>query len=435
MDNQPKDALVLDRRLYEERRLELKLSPERLATKAGVDRRTLDRIVSGRTASPQTVTMDAIAGALKVETAELWRLPQDLEKKSSPQPRSPQESCERAPTLPDDCLFDPWTPAIPPAFVGRLDILRAFESAAMDGRSVSLVGERRMGKSSILRTWAARAAVLGWPLRLLSGEGPEAADHRAFVAQLIAAAPAQPTAERSSSGSVDADGRDGVPESADGAADWLDAWCRAQAAVGADGVSATPNLQRRVPLVLLDEAEVFLQRADPRFLERLRGMITARKLRLVVATARELDSVYADLGRTSPFPNLLEFKRVALLDAPAARQLIARGGPHWRPDDPDWMLDWAGNHPFYLTLLARRLLEARREGRSREQALDAFRDEAETQLRLWWNGLDEPTRTLLQSAARGETVDTFRLRRRGLLTDDNRPLGRVMSVWLSETSN
>jgi transcriptional regulator with XRE-family HTH domain len=395
------------------------LGEKDLAERSGVDLRTIERIWDRTTGAPQWGTIKLFARALGVGPDALCLDCNDAATPSEPDPPETGHAKPAVGTAEPDLnegadLYNPWTPATPPAFVGRLDMLRALEAAAVDGRSVSLVGERRMGKSSILCTWAEWAAAQGWPVRLLSGEGPEAAGHSELLAQLLGTAAAAASA----------------PLSPDAAADRLDAWCRAQADACADAAGASRPAPG--PLLLLDEAESFLQRADPCFLTRLRGLITARRLRLVVATARELDQVYADLGRTSPFPNLLELRRVALLDAPAARQLIARGAAHWQPGDADWMLDWAGTHPFYLTLLARRLLEARRDGRPREHALDVFRDEAETQLRLWWNALDEPTRTLLHRVARGEAVDAFRLRRRGILTDDSRPLGRVMSAWLSE---
>ena len=69
----------------------------------------------------------------------------------------------------------------------------------------------------------------------------------------------------------------------------------------------------------------------------------------------------------------------------------------------------------------------------RERVLDAFREEAEYQLNLWWPGQSERDRSTLIRAARGERVDDFRLRQRGLLTEDNRPFARVLGAWLNET--
>lgn len=230
------------------------------------------------------------------------------------------------PSADPDNPFAPWTPAVPPAFVGRRAILRELELAAREGRGVSLVGEWRMGKTSILRTWATSALEQGLRVCLVSGQGPEGAGQRALVARVICD-------DRPDPGRAAAAVLDSVPETADGAADRLAAWCAA-------GVGAAR------PVLLLDEAQILLTRCEPRFLERLRGLLSDRRLSLVLATRRTLDAIYQDLGRTSPFGNLFALQRVGLLDGPAARALIARGAARWQADDPDWLLDWAGCIPF-----------------------------------------------------------------------------------------
>jgi hypothetical protein len=49
--------------------------------------------------------------------------------------------------------YDPWTPVVPPRFVGRVGVLRRLDAAMEEGRSISLVGDWRIGKSSVLATW------------------------------------------------------------------------------------------------------------------------------------------------------------------------------------------------------------------------------------------------------------------------------------------
>jgi ABC-type branched-subunit amino acid transport system ATPase component len=57
--------------------------------------------------------------------------------------------------------YDPWTPVVPPRFVGRVGVLRRLDAALEEGRSISLVGDWRIGKSSVLATWEQRAREKG----------------------------------------------------------------------------------------------------------------------------------------------------------------------------------------------------------------------------------------------------------------------------------
>jgi len=287
--------------------------------------------------------------------------------------------------------FDPWAIALPPVFVGRTGAQRDLERAAWDGRGVSLLGEWRIGKTSLLHTWGQRAQELGFAVRLLSGQGRERQGHQTFVD----AAPADPrTAETGAA--TGAAGEPSRPQSPDAAADRLGNWCSTQR----EKSGGLP------PLLLLDEAEGFLGHCEPGFLERLRGLLTERRLSLVFATRRTLPEVYADLGRVSPFANMLEAVRIGLLEPGAAAALLARGAAGLEPDDPAWLLDWVGRHPFYLTLLARRLFDARADGADpggddpRAQALARFRDESAQQFALWWPGLTIlPTQRVARNAS------------------------------------
>lgn len=101
--------------------------------------------------------------------------------------------------------YDAWTPATPPRFVGRAEILRRLEAALEEVRSVSLVGDRRIGKSSILQAWFQRQSGKGREVRLLSSEESEGRSVSAFVEKI--------TGFRTA-------------EAADEAADTLDRWAQ-----------------------------------------------------------------------------------------------------------------------------------------------------------------------------------------------------------------
>ncbi len=89
------------------------------------------------------------------------------------------------------------------------------------------------------------------------------------------------------------------PDDADSAADKLSKWAEHCAAPGLP------------PLILIDGADSIIPRFEHRFFERLRGMLG--KVCLVLSTRRELDLIYQELGRTSPFHNRLELLWLGLL--------------------------------------------------------------------------------------------------------------------------
>ncbi|WP_295587012.1 hypothetical protein [uncultured Lamprocystis sp.] len=369
---------ALDRHL-----IELGWSLQRLAdasrsnTPAGpsLNERNLRKIRDGEQ-QPRVGTVKRISDLLaaqgvQVRADDLWVFPDQ----PSPSPAVPTFNGNRPATNP----FDPWAIALPPVFVGRTGALRDLEWAARDGRGVSLLGEWRIGKTSLLHTWGQRAQELGFVVRLLSGQGRERQGHQAFVDAVVDAVSADPRTAATGA-TTGAAGEPARPQSPDAAADRLGNWCSVQQQTR-DGLP---------PLLLLDEAEGFLGHCEPGFLERLRGLLTKRRLALVFATRRTLPEVYADLGRVSPFANMLEALRIELLEPGAAAALLARGAAGLAPDDPAWF-DWAGRHPFYLTLLARRLFNARADGADpdggdpRARALARFRDEAAQQFALWWS--------------------------------------------------
>lgn len=293
--------------------------------------------------------------------------------------------------------FNPWDEAVPPRFVGRADLLRRLKLALDEKRSLSLVGDWRIGKSSVLQTWRLAAEESGRVVRLVSGEGPEAVS----CAALVTAVSGQPAPA-------------GDPDAADEAADRLSLWLDAVSPAGLP------------PLILIDEADRMLTRFPPRFFERLRGMLG--RVCLVLATRQEVDRIYESDNRTSPFINRLEMQRLALLDQEAAEALIAQGGEILRDEDRELMRTWAGCHPYYLALLGRHLWDARQQGNGTAEALEIFRDEARARLRELWRGLDDEHRQQLRSMLDGKEVDS-ELIRRGMVVA-GQAFGKVMTEWL-----
>lgn len=291
--------------------------------------------------------------------------------------------------------FDPWTPVTPPRFFGRDRLLRRLGDALDQGRSVSLVGDSRIGKSSLLETWAIEARKRGRQVVLISGEGVEATSCQALVEKITGKA-------------IQADG-------ADLAADELSRWACA---------ATLP------PLVLVDEAERVLAHLPHRFFERLRGMLG--RLCWVLASRKEIGDIPRDDHLTSPLLNRLELQRLGLLEPEAVGCLIALGAGMLRPEDGDLMRDWAGRHPFYLCLLGHYLWNAHRDGEPTAEALETFQENAFPRLEESWRMLTAREQQRLADALRLGSIEADNtLKRHGLL-DDGRPLGRVLITWLAQ---
>jgi hypothetical protein len=295
---------------------------------------------------------------------------------------------------------NPWKPAVPPAFVGRDILLKKLRGAWDQGRSVSLVGDWRIGKSSILATCFASMEKCGRSVRLLNGESHDGTSPAEFV--------------RAATGLA-------APADADMAADVLAAWVRQE---------TRPGL---VPLLLVDECDVLVRRFDYRFFERLRGMLD--DVCLGVSSRRELDRVFQDAGKgASPFQNRLELHWVGLLESDAADHLIGLAGAGLSIQVRRVIGEWAGRHPFFIQLMVRKLLDAREFGQTEQQAREEFQAEAAARLRELWNSLTEREQKLLREASIIHKPEAAGLRRRGLLDEQGRPFGRVLTQWLTDES-
>jgi hypothetical protein len=291
---------------------------------------------------------------------------------------------------------DPWRPAVPPMFTGRATLLnRLFTSWDM-GRSVSLVGDWRIGKSSILATCYQSLEKAGRPVRLVDGESNAGQSPGAFVKAATGLA---------------------ASEDSDGAANVLAEWARR---AGQSGMR---------PLLLVDECDAVVHRFDYRFFERIRGMLDY--LCIGVSSRRELDRVFQDAGQGgSPFQNALEMHWVGLLEPQGAEELIASCAtavPHAR----SMIREWAGRHPFFIQLLSLKLAEARRYGQSESWAHEEFLTEASARLRELWNTLSERDRQLLAEAGNFPAPQARGLRRRGLLDEEGRHFGKVLTDWIA----
>ncbi len=289
--------------------------------------------------------------------------------------------------------FDPYKPAEGNRFVGRVEPLQQLTSAINKGDSVSLVGDWRIGKSSLLAAFGRQQQALG-TVRLLSGEGAESASLGRFVAAITGCQP-EAAAEP------------------DRAADLLASWARQETVRG------------QAPLLLMDEFETIAVRFERRFFERLRGMLD--RVRLVVSSRQSLQLLYEQANLTSPFYNRLELVTLGLLPQNEVAALTVQLGAGLSSSARELLMQQAGGHPYYLNLLGKYLLET-----DQAQALDRFYQNAVRSLSDLWRHLKEKEKRDLLATLTGTPCRGVNYRLRGLVTPEGMPFGQVFRTFLGD---
>jgi hypothetical protein len=364
-----------------------------LSDRTGIDERTFRRWKNCQTV-PQSGRVREVAAALELAFDELTHGLRMRGDGSAEAPAEPQPSPRQ--------MRDPWKPASEGGFVGRHTTMQALLEALEQRRSANVVGDRRIGKSSVLKTWEQRARAMGYTVVSVSGEMTSGRTARALVKAITGA---------------------DAPDDPDGAADALLDWTRLRSKHG------------HPPMVLCDEFDDLASHVDGRFFQRLRGMVGAELLVLVLATCRHLADLWP-AGGAPPFDNLVCTEQLGLLEPEAADTLAHPRSQPPAPEDVDLSRLWCGRHPFYVKLLAHHLQRAQRDQRPREHAVEVFRGDAGREIqRLWRDHLDPDERAALRGAVRGEAPPArtaWGLQRRGILTEEGRPFGEVLTRWVQE---
>lgn len=292
--------------------------------------------------------------------------------------------------------YSPWTPRAEHCF-GRTEILRRLERALEEERSMWLVGDWRIGKTLILMAWEKRLKERGRVVKLVSGQGPAGVSAGRFVEAVT--------------------GLDS-PAGADGAADRLTAWLESVSPAGLP------------PVILVDEVESVVETCEVRFFDRLRDLIG--RVCLVFSSREAPDQVFLKYNKVSPIGNRMEPAWIGLLEPDGAESVIRLGAEDLGPGDADLMRKWAGCHAFYLQLLGRQLVEARRAGASASEALDQFKAEFGVHVRklLATPKLTGPQMQMLRDSAMGMPCRAGVFVQRGLVTEEGWPFCEAFAAWL-----
>jgi uncharacterized protein len=283
-------------------------------------------------------------------------------------PRPPTASLPDCPFIAGPMIRDPRL------FVGRKAELRTL-ARRLEGAqptSINIVGERRIGKSSLLyhfyQTWTARVQNTRSPVVIyLSLQEAQAQTEDGFYRALLSQLAQHLTAQRHE------DLRHALEDSPSDR-------------TGFTAAMRQCGYAELRPVFCLDEFEALLKRPkrfDDDFYDALRALMDVCPVMFVVASRRTLQVYRRQHKLTSPFFNQAHTLVLRWLTEDEANDLVRLPAstvpgtePALGPEEQRLARRWGGRHPCLLQLAADALLQAREEGRDADWAHTRYREQA-----------------------------------------------------------
>ena len=199
-------------------------------------------------------------------------------------------------------------------------------------------------------------------------------------------------------------------------------------------------------IVILDEFEIFAQnsRFQLRFFNRLRGMAAQYPVQFVIASKEPLARLtFANSSvMSSAFFNIFAPFRLSLLREQEAVEMLAslsaRSGAQFQPDTINFLLGLVGPHPHFLQVAGYIALELQNKGvlsaDDRIAVKERTLEELEGHLAYYWHDLSTDEQYTLAAlpltAFEGYSLMIDRLHDSGLLFE-NRYLGSVLEMFVA----
>jgi hypothetical protein len=285
------------------------------------------------------------------------------------------------------------------SFVGRTaELKRLFNRiGGPQPQSVSIVGDRRIGKSSLLRAVLARRAKFlrkpeGYVFVYLDMQSRLRWTPDMFFERLAEEMAAV-----------------GVDSSAITDYDSLERWCR------------TLQQEGRALVLLMDEFQVLMKEDETShqlpvdFFNYLRSLANSFPVSLVVTSHVDLYTLSIDHRLSgSPLFNILHKLHLGAFADHEARDLIGVATTHAGcilADDHAWIISRGGYHPLYLQIACSATFDWRSENGAQtpldqEQLDRRFMEEAEPHFEGTWKLFTSGEREIISAAARGQAAST-----------------------------
>lgn len=281
-------------------------------------------------------------------------------------------------------------------FHGREAEISQILGLCRNGQSVSIVGPRRIGKSSLLLHLRRPAT------RRTAGLDPGDALFALLDCQELGGSPPEEVYEAIITGVADAAELSGIDLGSRERPGTYRSLDRVLSAASAKGYSI---------VVLLDEFELLAanERLTPYFFARLRGLTTKHGLSYLTASQRPLFAITADDSiLSSPFFNIFVTLSLGTFSETEARGLLERrliGTGYSFPEELcDYLLQLVGFHPFFLHIAGYYAFQALSQERNlpedwRASKIDApIEIEASSHLGYLWQNLTSEERYCLAVA-------------------------------------
>jgi tRNA A-37 threonylcarbamoyl transferase component Bud32 len=189
-------------------------------------------------------------------------------------------------------------------------------------------------------------------------------------------------------------------------------------------------------VLMLDEFESLARNAqfDPDFYGELRSLAGELGLVILTASKRSLyDLTYENSSTlSSPFFNIFSEMPIGLMTLEDARRILiglsGQSGSPFCAEEVDWALDLSGPHPFFTQVIGSHLFEAPGSGQLRsthvyETIRKRFTAEAEDHYRYIWASLDSSEQSGLLALPRTNEALLKALRARSLVREiDGQPM-------------
>ncbi|MFH1860949.1 MAG: NB-ARC domain-containing protein [bacterium] len=169
-----------------------------------------------------------------------------------------------------------------------------------------------------------------------------------------------------------------------------------------EGLERIRKVNNKKLVLLLDEFDVLIkdERFDSGFLEGLRSLAPKYDISYITASQRPLKDICHQEAKGSPFFNIFHLIDLSVFKIEEAEEMLLtlseRGGRRFSDKIIEDILAYVGYHPFFIQFLAYYVFdELGRGGGSFESAVERFRPEAKAHLEYYLKHLTDRERTVI----------------------------------------